>query len=47
MAELRQNTWSLNAWYEQDYAGNDAEYESAAGTAFSWGNNQYLSLIHI
>ena len=22
MAELRQNTWSLNAWYDQDYAGN-------------------------
>ena len=41
---LRKNTWSLNAWYEQDYAGNDAEYESSAGTAFSWGNNQYGGL---
>ena len=22
MAELRQNTWTLGEWYDQDYAGN-------------------------
>ena len=38
MAELRQNTWSLNAWYEQDYAGN-VEYESTLTEFFTWGRN--------
>ena len=37
MAELRQNTWSLNAWYEQDYAG-DVSY-SGLGGGFGWGRN--------
>ena len=38
MAELRQNTWSLNAWYEQDYAGN-VDYESTLTQFFTWGLN--------
>ena len=38
MAELRQNTWSLNAWYEQDYAGN-VDYESTLTEFFTWGLN--------
>ena len=42
MAELRQNTWSLNAWYDQDVAG-DAKYE-AAGKLWMWGNNYYGQL---
>jgi alpha-tubulin suppressor-like RCC1 family protein len=42
MAELRQNTWSLNAWYEQDYAG-DVSY-SGTGAAYAWGRNNYGQL---
>ena len=38
MAELRQNTWSLNAWYEQDYAGN-VDYESTLSEFFTFGVN--------
>ena len=38
MAELRQNTWLLNAWYEQDYAGN-VEYTTSSNTLHSWGGN--------
>ena len=38
MADLRQNTWELNAWYEQDYAG-DVSY-SGAGEAWVFGRNQ-------
>ena len=37
MAELRQNTWSLNPWYDQDVAG-DAKYE-ASGKLWMWGGN--------
>ena len=37
MAELRQNTWSLNAWYEQDYAG-DVSY-NGEGQLWMWGWN--------
>ena len=37
MAELRQNTWSLNAWYDQDYAGN-VSY-SGLMEGYVWGNN--------
>ena len=43
MAELRQNTWSLNAWYEQDYAGN-VEYESTLSEFFTFGNNNWGQL---
>ena len=39
MAELRQNTWTLNSWYDQDVAG-DALYE-ASGKLWSWGYNGY------
>ena len=35
MADLRQNTWELNAWYEQDYAG-DVSY-SGAKEFYAWG----------
>ena len=38
MAELRQNTWSLNAWYEQDYAGN-VDYTTTVNAGFVWGRN--------
>ena len=37
MAELRQNTWSLNSWYDQDVAG-DAKYV-ASGKLWAWGYN--------
>ena len=43
MAELRQNTWSVNAWYEQDYAGN-AIYESTVNELYAWGYNSYGQL---
>ena len=43
MAELRQNTWSVNAWYEQDYAGN-ASYESTVNELYAWGYNSYGQL---
>jgi len=39
MAELRQNTWSLNQWYDQDVAGN-AKYE-ASGKLWAWGYNNH------
>ena len=42
MAELRQNTWSLNAWYDQDYAGNISY--SGSGGGFGWGRNNYGQL---
>ena len=42
MAELRQNTWSLNQWYDQDVAGN-ATYE-ASGKLWMWGYNYYGQL---
>ena len=37
MAELRQNTWSLDEWYAQDVAG-DAGY-TGAGHLYGWGYN--------
>ena len=43
MAELRQNTWSVNAWYEQDYAGN-VSYESTVNELWAWGFNSYGQL---
>ena len=39
MAELRQNTWTLNQWYDQDVAG-DAKY-AASGKLWAWGYNLY------
>ena len=37
MAELRQNTWTLDQWYAQDVAGN-ATY-SGAKQMWAWGDN--------
>ena len=36
MAELRQNTWSLDEWYDQNVAGTTGGYNSN-GILFSWG----------
>ena len=44
MAELRQNTWTLNQWYDQDVAG-DAKY-AASGKLWAWGYNLYGQLGH-
>jgi alpha-tubulin suppressor-like RCC1 family protein len=38
MAELRQNTWTLGQWYDQDVAGN-VSYTNQ-GTLWVWGYNQ-------
>ena len=35
MAELRQNTWTLDQWYDQDVAGN-VSY-SGSGELWVWG----------
>ena len=46
MAELRQNTWSLNDWYEQDYAGN-VDYRAPSGVVaglWGYGSNNYGGL---
>ena len=45
MASLRQNTWILNAWYEQDYAGN-VEYTTSEGTLWAWGDNPVGGMGH-
>ena len=37
MAELRQNTWTLDQWYDQDVAGN-VSYKGSA-QLWSWGYN--------
>ena len=39
MAQLRQNTWKLGEWYDQDYAGN-ADYESTVNTFYMSGENE-------
>ena len=40
MAELRQNTWVLDEWYDQDVAGNVSYSASGdAGNLFSMGYN--------
>jgi len=44
MAELRKNTWTLPEWYDQAVDGATGGYNSSAGTAFVWGNNQYGGL---
>ncbi len=43
MEELRQNTWSLNAWYEQDYAGN-VDYSTESKSLKGWGTNAFGGL---
>ena len=42
MADLRQNTWTLNQWYDQDVAGN-ADFTGTSGM-FIWGHNNFGSL---
>ena len=44
MAELRQNTWTLDQWYDQDVAGN-ANYSRLTGSLWAWGNNNNPSSI--
>ena len=39
MAELRQNTWSLDQWYDQAVAGTTGGYESNMLSLYSWGYN--------
>ena len=36
---LKNNTWKLNQWYDQNVAGN-ATY-SGAGELWVWGSNEY------
>ena len=38
MAELRQNTWTLDQWYDQDVAGN-VSYSTNMLSLYSWGYN--------
>ena len=38
MAELSQNTWTLDQWYDQDVAGN-VSYIDQRGTLFGVGRN--------
>jgi len=42
MAQLRQNTWSVNAWYDQKSAGRANYIES--GNFYVWGSNSYGKL---
>ena len=35
---LKNNTWTLNQWYDQDVAGN-VSYSGAVGGFFGWGRN--------
>ena len=42
MADLRQNTWTLNQWYDQDVAGN-ADFTGTSGM-FMWGHNNFGAL---
>ena len=39
MAELRQNTWTLDQWYDQDVAGN-VSY-SGLKSFWAWGDKNY------
>ena len=44
MAELRQNTWKLGEWYDQDYAGN-ADYSAVdPAQLWMWGSGHYGAL---
>ena len=36
---LKNNTWKLNQWYDQDVAGN-VSY-TLTETFFTWGSNSY------
>ena len=38
MAELRQNTWTLDQWYDQDVAGN-VSYSTNINHLYGWGRN--------
>ena len=42
MAQLRQNTWTLGEWYDQNYAGNVSYLE--AQDLYMWGSNSYGKL---
>ena len=44
MAELRQNTWTIGEWYDQNVAGTAGNYTTSAGTLFTWGQNSYGTL---
>ena len=35
---LKQNTWKLNQWYDQDVAGN-VDYSSTVLSLYGWGQN--------
>ena len=41
---LKQNTWTLNNWYDQDVAGN-VSY-SGENKLFTWGQNEQGELGH-
>ena len=45
MAELRQNTWSLDEWYAQSVAGTTGGYNAPA-ELFSWGRQSPASGYH-
>ena len=41
MAELRQNTWTTDAWYDQYVAGTTGGYNAyTTGTLWAWGHNE-------
>ena len=40
---LKNNTWKLNQWYDQDVAGN-VSYSTTLNEAWAWGENQYGQL---
>jgi len=40
---LKNNTWKLNQWYDQDVAGN-VSYSTTSNEAWIWGNNQHGQL---
>ena len=40
---LKNNTWKLNQWYDQDVAGN-VSYSTTSTEAWIWGNNQHGQL---
>ena len=41
---LRNNTWKLNQWYDQDVAGN-AEYSSSQNKLWTWGNQESYGIL--
>ena len=40
---LKNNTWKLNQWYDQDVAGN-VSYSSTLNNLYVWGDNQFGEL---